>query len=140
MDKKEIQKKILDTLKPYLKGMANIFHYLPPGPIIALIFDVILPLRLRGKEFPKLKDEETDFQIIFSGMPGTRKWALIIDKGRASIRRGEIDYPHTIINAEARAFIDTVTGRVAPEKALMAGKVTLTGPAAKMKIIQSLLG
>ena len=139
MNTKELQKTIMTFIKPYRKQMADAVHYLPPGPFIYFVFDVMLPLKFRGKEYKKLKGEKTDFQIIFSGLPGNQKWALSIDDGRVSIRRGEIDYPHTIINAEARTFLDTVTGKIAPEKALMSGKLTLTGIITKMKIFQSLM-
>ena len=89
---------------------------------------------LRNKFLKKFKNEKTDFQFVFSGMPGTRSWVIEIDHGKARVFRGELDFPRTIVNASARDFIDTTTGYLNPEKALMAGKMTVNGPVMKMTL------
>ncbi len=134
-----LKNEIKNLQKINKKIVATLLHFVPAAPFVYMAFDVALPLMLKNKDLRKFKNEKTDFQFVFTGMPGTKKWFIEIDHGKARCKRGEIDFPHTIVNATARAFLDTSTGYLNAEKALMSGQMTVSGPVMKMKQFQSIL-
>ncbi len=139
MNVKELQKKGQKFFKKNKKTVAKVMHFVPAPPLIHLIFDVAFPKMVGKKEYKKFKGTKTDFQFIFSEMPGEKSWVLDIDDGKVRVYRGEKDFPHMVVNSSARDFIDLATGYLPEAKAMMSGKLAVNGgPVMKMKIIMGL--
>jgi len=141
MNAQGLGKRMARTYQRHRKAIGRIVHYVPAPPLIHLIFDVVFRRVVRNREYAKFKGEKTDFQFTFSKMPGDTSWVIDVDDGKVRVRRGEADFPHMVINASARDFIDLATGYLPEAQAMMSGRLAINGgPATKMKMIMALFG
>lgn len=125
--------------KRHRKTIARVVHLLPAPPLIYLLFDVLLPRRLRGRPHGKYRGTHADFQFTFSGMPGRKSWVVEIDDGAVRVVRGERDFPQMVINVSARDFVDLATGHLSETTAMMSGRLAVNGgPALKLKMVMGL--
>jgi putative sterol carrier protein len=141
MNARDLQKKGQQFFKKNRKSIARVIHVLPAPPLIHVMFDVALPRLVQKKEYKKFKGTRTDFQFTFSQMPGKKSWVVDIEDGRVRVYRGEKDFPHMVINASARDFIDLSTGYLSETTAMMSGRLAVNGgPATKLKTVMGLFG
>lgn len=141
MNSRDLQKKGQAFFKKNRKTVARVVHHIPAPPLIHLIFDVAFPRVVSRREYKKFKGVRTDFQFTFSEMPGRKSWVLEIDDGKVRVTRGEKDFPHMVINASARDFIDLTSGYLSETTAMMSGRLAVNGgPATKLKMVMGLFG
>jgi len=141
MHSQGIRESVARACRRHRKAIGRIVHHVPAPPLIHLVFDAVFPRMLHGREHAKFKGVKTDFQFTFSRMPGERSWVIDVDDGKVRVRPGEADFPHLVINASARDFIDLATGYLPEAQAMMSGRLAINGgPATKMKMIMALFG
>ena len=139
MNAKVLQARAKQLAERHRKTMARVLHLLPAPPVIHLLFDVLLPRMVQNRAYRKFAGTRTDFQFTFSGMPGRKSWVVDIDDGTVRVFRGEKDFPHMVINASARDFVDLATGHLSETTAMMSGRLALNGgPATKLKMVMDL--
>jgi putative sterol carrier protein len=141
MSAKDMQKKGQQFFKKNKKKIARVIHFLPAPPLIHFMFDVALPRMVQKKDHKKFHGVKTDFQFTFTEMPGRKSWVLDIDDGKVRVYRGEKDFPHMVINASARDFVDLTTGYLSEATAMTSGRLAVNGgPATKLKMVMGLFG
>jgi putative sterol carrier protein len=74
----------------------------------------------------KAGDLDTVIQFELTGEE-SGSWAVIIKDGAASVEKGKREDAAMVLSADSQDYKDIVTGRLAPMKAFMAGKVKLEG-------------
>ncbi len=83
--------------------------------------------KLPGAFLPeKAGDLDTIIQFVLTGEEAG-DWALVIKDGAVKVEKGKLEDASMALSADSQDYKDIVTGRLAPMKAFMAGKVKLEG-------------